>query len=161
MGDALNKTGRPIFYSMTSGGNLIEMIGSANIRNIANSWCNFDTGDFLDNWQSFVDHLDVEIGQENFGGPYGWNNPDMLQVGNKGMTDDEYQTHFALWSLLKAPLVIGCDIRNMSARTLQTLGNEEVIAINQDDLGRPGQHIRRVKNATHEFDIWGGKLAND
>jgi alpha-galactosidase len=118
MGEALNKTGRPIFYSMTSGDNLIEMIGSRTIRNIANSWCNFETGDFMDNWTSFIEHLDVEPGQENFAGPYGWNNPDMLQVGNGGMTDDEYQTHFAMWALLKAPLVIGCDLRKMSNRTL-------------------------------------------
>jgi alpha-galactosidase len=53
----------------------------------------------------------------------------MLEVGNGGMTDVEYQSHFAMWAILKAPLLIGCDISKMSNSTLNILGNEEVIAI--------------------------------
>lgn len=85
----------------------------------------------------------------------------MLQVGNPGMNSIEHQSHFALWALLKAPLVIGCDIAKVNEATLKILGNEEVIAINQDPLGEPGFLARRVKNETHEFDVWAARLTND
>lgn len=57
------------------------------------------------------------MGLEKYSGPGGWNDPDMLEVGNGGMTTTEYQSHFALWALLKAPLIIGCDITKMSEDT--------------------------------------------
>jgi hypothetical protein len=63
-----------------------------------------------------------------------FNDPDMLEVGNGGMTKDEYITHFSLWSLIKSPLLIGCDMTNMSEETKEILMNKEVIAINQDSL---------------------------
>ena len=59
----------------------------------------------------------------------------MLEIGNGGMTTNEYITHFSLWAMVKAPLIIGCDLATMSATTLQILGNSDVIAINQDPLG--------------------------
>ncbi len=65
----------------------------------------------------------------------------MLQVGNGGMTDVEYRTHFSLWAISKAPLIIGCDVRNMSSATLSTLTNTEVIAVNQDPLGVQGKKV--------------------
>ena len=65
----------------------------------------------------------------------------MLEVGNGGMTDAEYVTHFSLWALSKAPLLIGCDVTNMSAATLATLTNPEVISINQDRLGAQGKKV--------------------
>ncbi len=65
----------------------------------------------------------------------------MLEVGNGGMSDTEYITHFSLWSITKAPLIIGCDVTNMSAATLSTLTNPEVIAVNQDPLGVQGKKI--------------------
>ncbi len=65
----------------------------------------------------------------------------MLEVGNVGMTDVEYMTHFSLWAIAKAPLLIGCDLNNMSAATLSTLTNREVIAVNQDPLGVQGTTI--------------------
>ena len=63
----------------------------------------------------------------------------MLEVGNGGMTHSEYQAHFALWALLKAPLIIGCDITHMTAATKFILMNENIIAINQDPLGKQGK----------------------
>ena len=60
----------------------------------------------------------------------------MLEVGNGGMTENEYIAHFSFWALLKAPLLIGCDVTNMSDSTLSILGNEEIIAIDQDPLGK-------------------------
>ena len=65
----------------------------------------------------------------------------MLEVGNGGMTDAEYRTHFSLWSISKAPLIIGCNVLNMSAATLSTLTNPEVIAVNQDPLGVQGRKV--------------------
>ena len=65
----------------------------------------------------------------------------VLEIGNGGMTDAEYVTHFSLWAISKAPLLIGCDITNMSAATLSTLTNAEVIAVNQDKLGVQGKKV--------------------
>jgi hypothetical protein len=65
----------------------------------------------------------------------------VLEVGNGGMTDAEYVTHFSLWAISKAPLIIGCDITKMSVATLSTLTNPEVIAVNQDPLGIQGKKV--------------------
>jgi hypothetical protein len=65
----------------------------------------------------------------------------VLEVGNGGMSDAEYVTHFSLWAISKAPLLIGCDVTNMSAATLATLSNPEVIAVNQDPLGVQGKKV--------------------
>jgi hypothetical protein len=66
---------------------------------------------------------------------------EVLEIGNGGMTDSEYVTHFSLWAISKAPLLIGCDITNMSAATLAILTNPEVIAVNQDKLGIQGKKV--------------------
>ena len=71
----------------------------------------------------------------NYSAPGGWNDPDMLEIGNGGMSKTEYMTHFSLWCLAKAPLLIGCDMSSMSNDTLEILSNSEVIAVNQDSLG--------------------------
>ncbi len=63
----------------------------------------------------------------------------MLEIGNGGMSDTEYRTHFSLWAISKAPLIIGCDVTTMSAATLSTLTNPEVIAVDQDPLGVQGK----------------------
>jgi hypothetical protein len=81
----------------------------------------------------------------------------VLEVGNGGMSDAEYVTHFSLWSISKAPLLIGCDVTNMSAATLATLSNPEVIAVNQDRLGVQGKKVvsmsSQLSNATSEVII--------
>ncbi len=66
----------------------------------------------------------------------GWNDPDLLEVGNNGMTTAEYRSQFAIWSLLKAPLLISTNVVNMSSDTLDILSKREIIAINQDSLVR-------------------------
>ena len=88
---------------------------------MANSWRT--TLDISDNWNSFVKLLDQQVGLEKYAGKGGWNDPDMLEVGNGGMTFDEYYAHFSLWCLLKAPLLIGCSLENISEQTLTILGN--------------------------------------
>jgi alpha-galactosidase len=68
-----------------------------------------------------------------------WNDPDMLEVGNGGMTADEYRTHFSLWAMLRAPLIAGNDLRTMTDETKSILTNPEIIAIDQDLEAKPVQ----------------------
>ena len=83
---------------------------------MANSWRT--TGDISDHWNSFINILDKQAPLAKYAGKGGWNDPDMLEVGNGGMTFDEYYAHFALWAVLKAPLLIGCSLENISNETL-------------------------------------------
>jgi alpha-galactosidase len=130
MRDALNATGRPIFFSMCQWGQESPWVWA---KPVGNSWRT--TGDIDGTYKSFVSILDKQVGLSRYAGPGGWNDPDMLEVGNGQMTNDEYQTHFAFWAALKAPLLIGCTLTGISKATLDILGNEEVIAVNQDASG--------------------------
>jgi alpha-galactosidase len=82
----------------------------------------------------------------------------MLEVGNGGMTDTEYQTHFTLWALMAAPLIAGNDLRDMSETTREILTAPEVIAINQDELGEQG---RRIPSYGKDFQIWSKILSGE
>jgi len=148
---ALNKTGRQIFFSMCEWG--VESPASW-ASDVGNSWRT--TGDISDNWSSFVGILDQQVGLEKYAGPGHWNDPDMLEVGNGGMTINEYKSHFALWSLLKAPLLIGCDLVNISKDTLDLLGNEEIIRVNQDKLGVQGSRVSQ----NGDLEVWAGPVEN-
>ncbi|KAF2303393.1 hypothetical protein GH714_017803 [Hevea brasiliensis] len=90
-----------------------------------------------------------------YAGPGRWNDPDMLEVGNGEMTLEEYRSHFSIWALMKAPLLIGCDVRSASRQTLRILGNKEVIDVNQDPLGVQGRKIRSKAG----LEIWAGPLS--
>ena len=155
MRDALLKAKRPIFYSMCEWG--IENPAEWGAE-VGNSWRT--TGDIEDKWDSFINILDLQVGLEKYARPGAWNDPDMLEVGNGGMTDNEYQSHFALWALLKAPLLIGCDVLNMSENTKKILLNEEIIKINQDSLGKQGSRISRVQKGIEFLEVWAGELSN-
>jgi alpha-galactosidase len=96
----------------------------------------------------------VDIG--SYSGPGHWNDPDMLEVGNGGMTTTEYRAHFSMWAMLAAPLLAGNDIEHMSSDTKSILLNKEVIAIDQDVLGQSG---RRVKK-DGDLEIWSKQLAD-
>src|SRR5438445_178179 len=74
--------------------------------------------------------------------PGHWNDPDMLEVGNGGMSDIEYRSHFSLWAIMAAPLKIGTDLRTIKPNALKILLNKEVIAVDQDALGVQGKRIR-------------------
>lgn len=82
-----------------------------------------------------------QAGLAPFAHPGAWNDPDMLEVGNGGMTTDEYRTHMSLWALLAAPLLAGNDLTKMTAETLSILTNRDVIAIDQDALGKQGDRV--------------------
>jgi len=100
---------------------------------VGNSWRT--TGDISDNWNSMISNFDINTMWYAQAGPGGWNDPDMLEIGNGGMSYTEYVTHFSLWAAAKAPLLIGCDVTKLSNETLTILTNPEVIAISQDPLG--------------------------
>lgn len=136
MRDALNETGRTIFYSLCEWGVNDPALWAGKV---GNSWRTTD--DINDSWASMTTIADLNDKWASYAGPGGWNDPDMLEVGNGGMSYAEYRAHFSVWALMKSPLLIGCDVRNMTAETFEILSNEEVIAVNQDPLGVQGRKV--------------------
>ena len=151
MRDALKASGRPIVFSICEWGSTKPATWA---RGVGHLWRT--TGDISDNWNSFVRLLDQQVGLEKAAGPGGWNDPDMLEVGNGGMTAAEYRAHFSFWCLLAAPLIAGNDIRNMTAETKDILTNKDVIAIDQDALGKQGRRIRK----DGDLEVWARPLAD-
>src|SRR5258708_35042971 len=137
MGDALLKSGRPIVYSLCQYGRVDVWKWGADAG--GNLWRT--TGDIADRWEimSTIGFAQDELAP--FGGPGHWNDPDMLEVGNGKMTAAEYRTHMSLWAVLAAPLIAGHDVSSSSPETIALLTNREVIAIDQDPLGRPGRRV--------------------
>jgi len=137
MGDALKKPGRPMVYSLCQYG--IDDVWKWGATVGGNLWRT--TGDISDNWRSLerIGFRQFDIAQ--FGAPGHWNDPDMLEIGNGGMSADEYRTHMSLWALLAAPLLAGNDLREMSDETKSILTNAEVIAVDQDADGKPVKRI--------------------
>ncbi|MEU4496575.1 NPCBM/NEW2 domain-containing protein [Streptomyces sp. NPDC023998] len=133
MADALRATGRPILYSICEWGENQPWNWAAEY---GNSWRT--TGDISDSWSSMIGIAHQNQSLAPYAGPGAWNDPDMLEVGNGGMTDTEYRTHFSLWAQMAAPLLIGSDLRSASASTLAILKNTDVIAVDQDSLGKQG-----------------------
>ena len=70
-----------------------------------------------------------------YSGPEHWNDADMLEIGNGNMTYNEYEAHYLIWSILKSPLLLGCDLTKLNEKYINLLSNEEIIAVNQDPLG--------------------------
>ncbi|MCU1683206.1 MAG: Conserved putative secreted protein [Amycolatopsis sp.] len=138
MGDALKATGRPIVYALCEWGQNKSWLWGKDVG--GQLWRT--TGDISDNWSSMLSNLDQQVGLEKYAGPGAWNDPDMLEVGNGGMTDTEYRAHFALWSLLNAPLIAGNDLASMSDATKQILTNKNLIAVDQDWGGVQGHKVR-------------------
>jgi alpha-galactosidase len=136
---ALRHTGRPIVLSLCEYGWLD--VGEWGAAAGGNLWRT--TGDISDRWDSMSRIGFGQNGREKYAGPGHWNDPDMLEIGNGGMTDTEYRTHMSLWSMLAAPLIAGNDLRTMSDQTRAILTNKDVIAIDQDKLGAQGFRIRQ------------------
>jgi alpha-galactosidase len=157
MRNALAESGRPIVFSICEWGSTKPWLWAGSIGNLWRA-----TGDIQDCWDCKKDWggngvtqiIDQMNGLETYAGPGHWNDPDMLEVGNGGMTKEEYRAHFSMWALFSAPLLAGNDISNMTADTKEILLNKEVIAIDQDPLGRQG---RRVKK-TGDQEIWSKQL---
>jgi alpha-galactosidase len=145
MADALKASGRPIVFSLCEWGNSRPWLWA---RDIGNLWRT--TGDIYDHWQGprtyslgMLDIVDRNEPLWPYAGPGHWNDPDMLEVGNGGMTDAEYRAHFSLWAMMAAPLIAGNDVATMAEATKAILLNREVIAVDQDALGVQGRRVRR------------------
>ncbi|MFE4867960.1 NPCBM/NEW2 domain-containing protein [Streptomyces sp. NPDC056682] len=133
MRDALKATGRPIVYSLCEWGENKPWEWAGDVGNLWRT-----TGDISDSWGSMVSILKQNLPLAAAAGPGHWNDPDMLEVGNGGMTDTEYRSHFSMWSIMAAPLLIGSDLRKATPATYEILSNKEVIAVDQDPLGKQG-----------------------
>ncbi|MEU5643648.1 NPCBM/NEW2 domain-containing protein [Streptomyces milbemycinicus] len=134
MRDALQATGRPIVYSICEWGQNKPWEWAADVGQLWRT-----TGDISDSWGSMLSIAKKNLPLTPYAGPGHWNDPDMLEVGNGGMTPTEYRSHFSLWSIMAAPLLIGTDLRKATPETYEILGNREVIAVDQDRLGKQGQ----------------------
>jgi alpha-galactosidase len=152
MRDALYKAGRPIVFSLCEWGKSKPWEWAGEVGHLWRT-----TGDIVDRWDAMMDIFDKQKDLAKYAGPGKWNDPDMLEVGNGGMTAEEYKTHFSLWCMLAAPLIAGNDLRDMSKETLAILTNHEMIAVNQDTLGKQAFCFRD----NGDYEIWIKKLADD
>jgi alpha-galactosidase len=160
---ALDASGRSIVLSICEWGTAKPWLWGKEVG--GNLWRT--TGDIQDRWagsakwpdgsccsNGMVSILDQQDGLESFAGPGHWNDPDMLEVGNGGMTTTEYRSHFSLWAMLAAPLIAGNDLRAMAPEIQHILTNKEVIAIDQDPLGREGRRVSKHGDA----EVWARPL---
>lgn len=150
MSDALRASGRPIVFSLCDWG--VRQPWRWGAAAGGNLWRT--TPDIWDAWRGrhgfslgMLNILDRQVGLAKYAGPGHWNDPDMLEVGNGGMTNAQYRAQFSLWAMLAAPLIAGNDLAGMSAATRTILTNREVIAVDQDRLGIEGQPVYRHGNA--------------
>jgi alpha-galactosidase len=137
MGEALFRTGRPIVYSLCQYG--LGEVWKWGTKVGGNLWRTTD--DINDSWESMEGNGFSQVGIASYAQPGHWNDPDMLEIGNGGMTTDEYRTQMSLWSLLAAPLLASNDLRSMAKEIKEILLNPEVIAIDQDPEAKPVRQI--------------------
>jgi alpha-galactosidase len=143
-------TAKPWLWGKEVGGNLWRTTGD-----ISDKWAGRDKwpdGSCCSNGMLAI--LDQQVGLQSYAGPGHWNDPDMLEVGNGGMTDSEYRSHFSLWAILAAPLIAGNDLRDMRPEIHDILTNKEVIAVDQDALGREGERVWK----SGDTEIWAKQL---
>jgi alpha-galactosidase len=158
MSSALQATGRHIVLSICEWGTSKPWLWADKVGNLWRT-----TGDIYDKWEGVRDYssgvmniVDKQVELYPYARPGHWNDPDMLEVGNGGLTNTEYQSHFSLWALMAAPLIAGNDIANMDEATRAILLNKEVIAVNQDTLGAQGRRVRD----DGDLEVWSKPLAD-
>jgi len=139
MGEALRATNRPIVYSLCQYGR--DNVWTWGDKAGGNLWRT--TGDINDTYKRMMEIADTQSAIAKYAGPGHWNDPDMLEIGNGGMSTDEYRTHMSLWAIFAAPLLAGNDVRGMSDDTKSILLNKEVIAVDQDPMGVQGHRADR------------------
>lgn len=148
--DAFRATGRPMVLSICEWGRSRPWHWAPDIGQLWRT-----TSDIADRWQSVLWILNANERLYDAAGPGHWNDPDMLEVGNGGMTLEEYRSHFSLWAIMAAPLMAGNDLRSMSEETRDILTNAEVIAVDQDSLGIQG---RVVLDRGYGVQVWAKPL---
>ncbi|XP_043823120.1 alpha-N-acetylgalactosaminidase [Dromiciops gliroides] len=163
MADALNATGRPIAYSCSwpaYDGGLPPLVNYTLLTEICNLWRNYD--DIEDSWQSVLSIVDWYTKNQDIlqpvAGPGHWNDPDMLLIGNFGLSFEQAKAQMALWTILAAPLFMSTDLRTISPQNVDILQNKLMIKINQDPLGIQG---RRVLKTKHEIEVFVRPLSNN
>ena len=156
MSTALKATGRPIFYSINpvyGAGGCVPPNCEVDELKICNMWrIQFD---ITNTWASFTGLIDYDKPLAQYAGPGHWNDPDMLEVG-RGMSADEDKSHFGMWAILAAPLITGNDISTMTAATKAILTNADVIAVNQDALGK---QATRVATPGSNLEVWSKQMS--
>ena len=150
MRDALAATGRPILFSLCNWGQESVWTWGAGV---GNSWRT--TGDINASFTSMLSNFHANVALASFAGPDGWNDPDMLEVGN-GMSATEDQSEFSLWAEMAAPLISGTNIATASSTTLGILTNKNVIVVDQDSLGKQGTEV----SSAGGLDVLAKPLAN-
>lgn len=170
MSEALKSTGRDIVFQVCHCGwdgvwEWAREAGGHHWRIGQDIADDFDLpGHREDYYFDVLDMIDRGVGLEEYSGPGGWNDFDMLVVNLKGegalvgdgATPEEYRTHFSMWAILASPLIVGTDLTRMDAYTRETLTNAEVIALNQDPLGRQAARVRR----DGDLEVFAKPLAN-
>jgi len=150
MRDALAATGRAILFSLCNWGQENVWTWGAGV---GNSWRT--TGDINASYASMLAIFHANLPLASYAGPGHWNDPDMLEVGN-GMSATEQQTEFSLWAEMAAPLIAGTNLTNATSQTLSILTNRNLIAVDQDPLGKQGTEV----SATGGLDVLAKPLAN-
>jgi alpha-galactosidase len=159
MRDALAATGRPIVFSICEWGSTKPWLWAGPIGNMWRA-----TGDIQDCWNckktwggnGVTQIIDLMDPLYSYAGPGHWNDADMLEIGNGGLSTDESRAHFSLWSIFAAPLLAGNDLEHMTPDTRDILLNKEVIAVDQDPMGIQGHRVQ--KNG--DLEVWSKQLAD-
>ena len=149
--DAAQQTGHPIVFSLCQYG--WDAVWEWAPALGGNLWRT--TGDIEARWQSIYNIASEQSGLEDYAGPGHWNDPDMLEVGNGKLSLAENRTHFSWWAMLAAPLLAGNDLPNMKPEIHAILTNKDVIAIDQDSLGKQARHVY----SDGEVEVWARPLA--
>ncbi len=152
MHKALLATGRPIVFSLCQYG--WDDVWKWGPEVGGNLWRT--TGDISDDYTRMSEIGFMQFNLAPYAAPGHWNDPDMLEIGNGGMTHDEYITHMSLWVILAAPLLAGNDVSKMTPDTLAILTNRDAIAVDQDKLGKQGYRV----SAAGSTEIWEKPLSD-
>ena len=170
MGDALNRTGRPVLYSCSwpdyirTDGNASELVDYGKTASHCNIWRMYN--DIQDSWESVQDIADwvgdnaASNGMVEASGPGHFNDPDMLIIGNFALSVDQAKAQMALWSMMAAPLLMGNDLRSLDPEMKEILLAPEVIRVDQDPAGKMGTRVFQTKDQCVAHDVWARSLSN-
>ncbi|MGQ4494256.1 NPCBM/NEW2 domain-containing protein [Dermabacteraceae bacterium P13095] len=158
MRDELAKLNRPIVYGISEYGDENPWEWGSEVANLWRT-----THDIQPTWGSVKHIIDSQAPLAKYSGPGGWNDPDMLQIGNGSFGNKqnpnylaENRSHFGMWSMLAAPLFLGTDMSRLPDEIVEIVGNEEVVAIDQDALGKQASRIANRNG----LEVWARPLAN-
>jgi alpha-galactosidase len=155
MRNSLKSTNRPIVFAICEKGQKSNIVPGTWSDTVGHLWR--IGGDIGANWSSITSIIDANASLNIYAGPSkGWNDPDMLEVGNGSLTENENRAHFSMWCIMAAPLILGNDPSTMPVAIKSIVTNKDAIAINQDSLGFQGVRIRK----TGEQEVWVKPLMN-